>query len=162
MTINSFQGEYRFLSNFWYIAGGVSLDDENNIRLYPTVEHAYQAAKSLDMNDRRAILRIGTPGDAKRYSKTIQLRSDWESLKFSIMLSLLRQKFSYSHLANKLLETGNEELIEGNTWHDNIWGVCMCHNCTMRYGDTAEPGNMLGKLLMQVRDELRHETKSRD
>ena len=46
--------------------------------------------------------------------------------------------------------TGDAELIEGNTWHDNYWGVCSCSKCNGR------GKNRLGKLLMKVREELRH------
>ena len=47
-------------------------------------------------------------------------------------------------LGNKLLETGNQELVEGNTWGDIFWGVC-----------NGKGQNWLGKILMMVRDEIR-------
>lgn len=165
MTINAFQDEYRFLSNFWYVSKPIHLTIENSgmpdDNLYFTTENAYQAAKTLYLEERDAISRM-KPGDAKRYAKNkVVLRSDWEQIKVPLMLDLLRQKFKYPLLRMLLLKTGNQDIIEGNTWHDNIWGVCMCHNCTIRYGDTMEPGNMLGKLLMQVREEIRNEVSTR-
>jgi ribA/ribD-fused uncharacterized protein len=151
MTINAFVDEYRFLSNFWYIPGGIILNDEHSPDIrFPTVEHAYVASKTLNALERYRIAYINKPGEAKRYGRTLPLRKDWDAVKFDIMLDLLRQKFEVPELRKKLCATGNRDLIEGNHWHDNIWGVCMCHNCTLR----MESGNMLGKLLMQVRREI--------
>jgi predicted NAD-dependent protein-ADP-ribosyltransferase YbiA (DUF1768 family) len=65
------------------------------------------------------------------------------------MMRGLRLKFQDPKLRAMLLATGNEELIEGNTWHDNTWGDCSCDACK-----DIEGKNMLGKLLMKVRDEL--------
>ena len=62
----------------------------------------------------------------------------------------LTEKFRIPELREKLLATGNEELVEGNTWHDNIWGNCSCDCCKKIEGQ-----NKLGKLLMQVREEIR-------
>ena len=138
MTIKSFFGEYRFLSNFWPV--DVTFDGE----VYPTVEHAYQAAKTMSKAARRKICLLATPGEAKRYGKKVKLRSDWEDVKIPIMRSLVRQKFSRPDLAQLLLETGDSDIIEGNTWGDTFWGTV--------YGVGM---NHLGKILMQIRDELR-------
>ena len=135
--IDSFQGEYRFLSNFWYVS--VLLDGVD----YRSVEHAYMAAKTLDQSLRNQIRSFDKPGDVKRFCRTIKLRDDWEEVKFSIMLGLVRQKFSKEPLKSKLLEAGDAELIEGNTWGDVYWGVCR-----------GKGQNNLGKILMQVRSEL--------
>ena len=158
MTISSFEGDHRFLSNFWYVS--IIYDGA----VYASVEHAFQAAKSSELADREAIRRIKKPGDAKRYGQTIQLGSNWESLKRGIMLDLLRQKFGinlsqHRYLRSGLLATGNEKLIEGNTWHDNYWGVCYCYACNReRNRETPDLGkNWLGKLLMHVRQEIQLE-----
>lgn len=137
--IESFQGPYRFLSNF-FIAPvefeGIS---------YPSVEHAFQAAKVLDIKGREFIASLATPGAAKRAGKNVVLRKDWEEQKLAIMRTLLRAKFKKgSNLARMLLQTQNAELCEGNSWGDRYWGVC-----------GGEGENHLGKLLMQVRAELR-------
>ena len=140
--ISAFNGVYRFLSNFHY-GGRIMLDGAR----YPTVEHAYQAAKvDPTRQDLRAeIASAVAPGRAKRIGQRVPLRSDWEGIKIGIMLDLLRQKFRPGSLLSKqLLETGDRKLIEGNTWGDTFWGVC--------YG-VGE--NHLGRLLMQVREELR-------
>lgn len=135
--INRFFGEYRFLSNFYHCP--VKLDGI----MYPTVEHAYQAAKCDNIEDRRRILSCITPGEAKLLGKKLVLRHDWDMVKISIMTNLLEQKFGKPLFKEWLLDTGDEELIEGNVWGDIFWGVC-----------NGKGENHLGKLLMQIRTEL--------
>jgi len=135
--VDSFQGEYRWLSNFWPAA--VMLDGMS----FPTVEHAYQAAKCIDPVERRRISELPTPGQAKRAGREIQLGDYWERRKEGVMLDLLRQKFTHKDLREKLLATVLADLIEGNTWGDTYWGVCR-----------GRGENRLGKLLMQVRQEI--------
>ncbi len=108
--IKSFDGEYRFLSNFWPVK--VTL---NGI-VYPTVEHAYQAAKTTDMSQARYIAKVPTPGEAKRYGRYLKLRPNWDSEKLMYMSILLRQKFRDPELQAALLNTGKSRLVEGNTW----------------------------------------------
>ena len=137
--IDSFQGEYRFLSNFYpaqVIFEGIT---------YPTAEHAYQAAKSLDPNDRKEIAAAPSPAEAKRAGRALKLRNDWETAKFDVMERVVRDKFTRNaELRDRLLATGDAELIEGNTWGDRIWGVYQ-----------GEGENHLGRILMNVRGELR-------
>jgi predicted NAD-dependent protein-ADP-ribosyltransferase YbiA (DUF1768 family) len=64
------------------------------------------------------------------------------------MEELVRRKFADPELAEKLLATGDEELVEGNTWNDRFWGVCR-----------GEGRNELGKILMRVRAELRVQSR---
>jgi len=138
MCIDSFSGEFHFLSNFYASAitfAGIT---------YPTVEHAYQAAKSTDNNIRIQIAYAATPGIAKKMGRAIFLRHDWETVKIPVMESLLRAKFQYPFLRKLLLDTGDKKLIEGNYWGDKFWGVC-----------NGAGENNLGKLLMKIRDEAR-------
>lgn len=139
MDITEFRGEDRFLSNFFPCPlrlGG---------RLYPTAEHAFQAAKTLIPEERERVAACRTPGDAKRLGRRLTLRPGWDALRFEVMEALLRQKFRPgSALARRLLATGEAELVEGNSWGDRLWGVC---------GGVGE--NRLGRLLMQIRAELR-------
>lgn len=138
--INEFKGEYRFLSNFY--ACDIELDGV----IYPTVEHAYQAAKTLDPEYRKLFAdRKLAPGGAKRMGKQVPLRPDWDSIKLGIMESLVRQKFD-THLALQLIETGDQQLVESNWWGDTFWGVC-----------EGVGENHLGKILMKVRKELQEE-----
>jgi ribA/ribD-fused uncharacterized protein len=135
--INEFKFEYSFLSNF-YVAI-VNLDGFN----YPSVEHAYQAAKTLDSAERALIAMYRSPATAKQLGRKVKLRQDWEQIKETIMLDLLRQKFTQVDMRQRLLNTGNARLIEGNYWNDIYWGVC-----------NGKGLNRLGVLLMQVRDEI--------
>ena len=135
--INSFRNEHRFLSNFY--PSVVALDGLD----FPTVEHAYQAAKTLDGTKRRQIQQAKSAGDAKRLGRHVNLRSDWEDIKIDVMRQLLRQKFSEPMMLNQLLSTGTHELVEGDWWNDKFWGVC-----------NGVGENHLGKLLMEIRSEF--------
>ena len=112
--------------------------------VYTTSEHAYQAAKTLDDNAKMNISVIGSPGDAKKYGKSVRLRVDWDDVKLEIMTAIVREKFMQNpSLKEKLLATADLELIEGNTWGDTYWGVC---------NDVGE--NHLGIILMELRESL--------
>lgn len=136
--ITEFRGKHRWLSNFAPVR--VRLDGAQ----YPSTEHAYQAAKSLSSEDREAILRCAEPGHAKRFARRFKLREDWDQVKDAIMLDLTRQKYQHSHYRELLLATSDVQIVEGNRWGDNYWGVCR-----------GNGENRLGKIIMQVRDELR-------
>lgn len=138
--IDSFKGEYRFLSNFWECE--IIYEDIS----YPSVEHAYQAAKAVDSQVKKKIATASTPGKAKREGQKAIKVLDWDNKKFSIMKTLVTYKFTtHEDLKQKLLETGEQQLIEGNTWKDVYWGVCD------GIGD-----NNLGKILMEIRDNLKN------
>lgn len=133
-SITAFAGDHRWLSNFWYAR--VTLDGVS----YPTVENAYQAAKTLNLEARHQFERC-TPGDAKRLGKRLVLRADWDRVKLAVMRDLIAQKFARgTRLADQLLTTGTAELVEGNRWGDRYWGVCQ-----------GEGQNHLGRLLMEQR-----------
>lgn len=114
---------------------------------YSTSEHAFQAAKCVNRVDKDKIINAETPTKAKAVGGKVQLRSDWEQVKDSVMEDVLKAKFSDAKLREQLNNTKGSELVEGNWWHDQYWGTCSCE----RHNDT--PGkNMLGILLMKVRD----------
>lgn len=141
--ISEFRGENYFLSNF-YVAPFVY----DRVR-YQTVEAAFQAAKCINPGDRIQFAGL-EPGEAKRLGRKVALRSDWERVKDGIMLELVRAKFSQNpELKIALIATGEEELVEGNNWHDNYWGRCRCPKCC---GRSAR--NQLGKTLMVLRSEF--------
>lgn len=138
--ITSFTGPNRWASNFW----PAEVMYENVT--YPSVEYAYQAAKTLDLKRREVIRLAPTPGIAKRLGRKVKVRKDWERVKVSIMLGLLRQKFAPDTLEYGFLMTSRDaELIEGNHWGDTFWGVC---------NGTGQ--NILGKLLMLIRSGWTH------
>ena len=148
--IDSFAGEYEFLSNFY------PSEIRGRMFVYKTVEHAFQAQKTTVESQKREITLARTPGAAKRLGRQVELRSDWEEIKDAVMLWCLREKFyrdlrevaGNRGLGQLLLETGNEQLIEGNTWGDRYWGA-------EREDGAWQGWNRLGQLLEQVRGELR-------
>ena len=73
----------------------------------------------------------------------MEIRQDWHVIKERLMRDFIRKKFESPFLADRLIKTGDAELIYGNTWNDRFWGVCR---------GTGE--NWLGKILMDVRKEL--------
>lgn len=147
--INRFQGEYRFLSNFW--PAQVNLDGMD----YPTVEHAYQAAKTINLYDRKRIQEAGTPGEAKRIGRSVVLRSGWEFIKVQVMYELIREKFEPLEMRKLLEETGDQMLVEGNDWGDAFWGVAARYTTVAKNRRTVtnHGENWLGRILMNVRKE---------
>lgn len=150
-VINNFKNEYDFLSNF-YIC-----NVEYNGILYNSTEAAFQAQKTLENTERKYIATL-TPSESKkacnRYGLNgfkIKFRSDWEEVKDQVMYEVVKEKFKQNiDLKERLLNTGDAILIEGNRWHDNYWGNCTCDKCKNITGR-----NQLGLTLMKVREELR-------
>lgn len=133
--INEFKGDYRFLSNFW-----VEMDGS-------TAEHRFQALKTLDPDEQVEVLTAPTPGQAKRLGRKVTLRADWEKTKLKTMVMVVTEKFvADPELMQKLLDTGDAELIEGNTWGDTFWGVDL---------ESGQGQNVLGQILMALRAEVR-------
>ena len=138
MIIDSFRGKYFWLSNFFL--SPVELDR----KLYPSVEHAYQAAKTKDKNARKKIQRL-TANASRLYGQTVPLVEKWDHLRIPMMRSLCKQKFiKHKDLQIKLREIGDAELIEGNDYGDSFWGVC---------NNIGE--NHLGKILMDIRNDFK-------
>ena len=150
--INDFSGRYNFLSNFYPVSVYI-LIGKKWVRC-ATVEHAFQASKTLSQHQRRRIVDATSPSMAKHIGRHVIRASYWEDVKTVIMLELLRQKFSRSDLIDRLLRTQDAQLIEGNNWHDNFWGVCACGNGIGSDGQCNGGLNWLGKLLMRVRKDL--------
>lgn len=141
MRIDNFSGSYRFLSNFF--PARVVMEG----REYPSVENAYQAAKCLRLPDRANFVGCSAV-QAKRLGRQVVMRPDWDDARLGVMEHLLAEKFARSSaLAERLLATGEAELVEGNYWHDTFWGVC-----------DGRGQNHLGRLLMERREILRGES----
>lgn len=129
--ISLFRDEYFFLSNFYPVE--IKLDGI----VYPNAESAFQAQKTLDVEERRKFSMLKNPVQAKRLGRKVKLRDDWEEVKLDIMTEVVSQKFlQHPHLIEMLLQTGDEELVEGNKWD-----VCK-----------GKGENHLGKILMKIRD----------
>ena len=152
--IDKFEGRWRFLSNFY------PCKIEHQGIDYPSVEHFYVAMK---VNDEQLINgRYYTPGDfremistiegaglVKKIGQQVKIRRDWETKKLEVMNWGVREKFKNNELKELLLSTEDQELIEGNWWKDTFWGVC-----------NGKGKNHLGKILMDVRNELRGEKRT--
>ena len=141
--IDSFSNQYEFMSNFYnapIIYDGLT---------YRNSEAAFQAQKLANKNEREKYCAY-SPSKAKLEGRNCTLREDWEHIKYQVMYDIVKAKFvQNSNLKKLLLATENEELIEGNWWHDNYWGDCKCDKCISKVGK-----NKLGMILMQVRNEL--------
>ncbi len=134
-----FSGYYGFLSNFRLLQKPLIYEGI----AYPTSEHAFQAAKSLDPKVRKRVAAASSPAEAKRMGRALKKRSDWDQVRVSVMAAILAIKFQDPELRRKLIVTGSAILEEGNTWNDTYWGIC-----------NGVGENMLGKLLMQLRKKL--------
>ena len=142
--IDSFTDEYAFMSNFSY--SPMKFSDIT----VPTAEHAFQMMKTTDPNMREFIAMAPTASQAKSRGRGVKIRGDWEQIKFDVMYRIQLAKYRQNpHLRTALLATGDAELEEGNWWHDNTWGNCKCERCR-----DVEGYNMLGNILMKVRNKL--------
>ncbi|WP_020472787.1 NADAR family protein [Zavarzinella formosa] len=144
-TINfySVSDEYGEFSNF---AGfPIQLDGKR----WPTSEHYFQAKKFEDDAYCEEIRTAKSPMIAARLgrSRKQKLRRDWESVKVEVMRQAVRAKFTqHEELKTLLLATGDAKLVE-HTENDSYWGD----------GGDGSGKNMLGQLLMKLREELRKE-----
>lgn len=140
MKIQTFDGQYRFLSNFFpakFVWRGL---------LWPSSENAYQASKSLNTNDWLTASAM-TAGQSKRFGKTLELRPDWEQIKFAVMVEICKAKFTQNpELLAALRATEFIYLEEGNTWGDRVWGVSP--------PGSGNGSNLLGLALMALRSAL--------
>lgn len=139
--IDQFRGDHFFLSNFYLCP--IKLDGV----MYPSVEHAYQAAKTLDPVFRDMIREAIKPSYAKRIGRSVPLREGWNDIRLDVMRELAWQKFEIPALREALLATGSAELIEGNDWGDTFWGV-----------QRGVGENHLGLILMNIRARVRERT----
>jgi ribA/ribD-fused uncharacterized protein len=136
--IDRFEGEYSYLSNF--SEHTVYMDG----RLWPTAEHAYQAAKTQNKIEKSMIAKQEKSGQAKKMGQKVSLRPGWKDIRIAAMRIIVAEKFlQHPDIAGKLIDTGDAELIEGNWWNDYYWGKC-----------NGKGRNELGKILMSLRTYL--------
>lgn len=149
-TIDQFRGEFSVLSNF-YGASFTMVDPDNPVETLPRAgaEHHFQALKTLDPAERDYVYAQATPGRAKRAGQKVTLRDNWRNcMDLQAMFLVLTAKFAQPSNLEVLRSTDDAVLVEGNWWHDLHWGVCFC----TRHNGAGE--NHLGRLLMQLRDQL--------
>lgn len=135
--INSFKGYYNFLSNMY------ECDIMFCGRKFSCVENFFQAYKCKTIEEFNKFKGINGY-DSKYLGRRVTLREDWNDIRVNVMRKALYLKFNQNEeLRYKLFGTRGYELIEGNNHGDCYWGVCK-----------GVGENMLGKLLMEVRDNL--------
>jgi hypothetical protein len=131
-------GKYNCFSNF----SAYQIEFEGEV--YPTSEHAYQAAKFSDKVVKQQIQQARSAQEAFHLGQQPGRRDDWQDVKVSIMESILRNKLDqHSFIQKKLIATGDRQIIEASPV-DSFWG----------WGPHQDGENMLGKIWMKLRDEL--------
>ncbi|KAL3838545.1 hypothetical protein ACJIZ3_023136 [Penstemon smallii] len=170
-TVSPYEASIIFFYKTWDPYGAFSnfslhpmkMPDENgDYYMWPSVEHYYQAYKFAGIDDPTAkscfedIKNAKSPEEAARLGRRMQrqrpdlVRSDWESMKTSVMYQALKCKFStYPNLTSMLLSTAGSVLVEASP-HDLFWGG----------GRDGEGLNYLGRLLMQLRSELQRDSNA--
>ena len=137
----------KFLSNFY----GAPLLFRG--KWYPDSEHAYQSAKCISKKEAENIRCAASAGICKRLGAECDKIANWDEIKNDIMMEVLCCKFSNPEMAQMLLGTGDDYIVEGNVWHDNHYGLCIkqdCKKCRSTMGM-----NYLGDMHMQLRKALR-------
>lgn len=135
--IDNFTGKNYFLSNF----------SHSKIKMNGLTFNNGEAAFHSHKDPSRVSEFVGlNPSAAKKLGRSVKLREDWEEVKDHIMYQVTVAKFSQNtHLKERLLATGDKDLVEGNNWNDKYWGVC-----------DGEGKNMLGRILVLTRNYLKH------
>lgn len=139
--IRLFNGSYKFLSNF-YDPCSVHYDGLT----YRNSEAAYQAQKCLHGEEKKLFTDLD-PYKAKKYGRKVEIVPDWDEKKAEVMREIIHAKFEqHPELVERLIATGEQELVEGNNWHDNFFGACECPECR-----DLPAENWLGLILMDER-----------
>lgn len=156
--INQFRGENFFLSNMYVVENELLTADEQYV---PTSEHFYMSSRFKTKEDRVAVANVRAEDADKRVfadglaAKTLahelikEGRPHFESSyqRFKIMHAAIFAKFvTNPELARRLVETGEERLVEGNSWGDRFWGVSPVEN--------GKGNNYLGIILMNIREKI--------
>ena len=169
--ITKFTGDWNVLSNFYQHPFQLVGGDTPPTHWWNTAEHAFQAYKATDVFGFTKIRNARTPAEAKRLGRDVECRLDWDQVKRELMLRILLSKFAIPELRQRLINTGTEVLVEGNTWNDVYWGAVPAPlTVSFRRGPGFPEGklpvwrpggyasewlagcNWLGRLLMTVRE----------
>lgn len=147
--IKEFQGQHRWLSNFWPVAimfRGI---------MYPSSENAYQSTKS-DSPEWKSFCSnpLTRPGATKKASRKYTLTSEFHDNKVAVMAEIQGIKFQDPDLRARLLATGDSLILEGNKWGDEFWGV------TWNEDKSCTGKNHLGEIIMRVRKKIQDEERS--
>ncbi len=165
--VEKFQGT--FLSNFYavpVVLGGVTYPSVEHA--YQSAKFSPSVLTSLNQEQKDALAEILkekgyaetitdfsaifqkptiTSGIIKSIANQLRnwgfVRADWDDARVEVMINLLIQKFSLPEFREKLRDTKDLYLIEGNTWEDTLWGVC-----------DGKGKNLLGRALMNLRSKI--------
>ena len=141
MKVEFYEHWYDVLNNF--SARAVEIDG----LVYPTSEHAYQAAKCTNEAGRDEIRHARSPLLAKTLSNekyALEKRKDWEGVKLEVMESILREKMQqHEEVRNALIRSGDQVIAEASP-QDSFWGT----------GMGGDGQNQLGKIWMKLRAEI--------
>jgi ribA/ribD-fused uncharacterized protein len=116
-------------------------------KTWPTSEHYFQARKFPDDNVQQLIRKADSPMAAAQLgrSREYPLRTDWEAVKDEVMREVVRLKVrQHADVRETLLSTGHADIIE-HTVNDSYWAD----------GGDGSGKNMLGKILMEIREAWR-------
>lgn len=140
MVISEFRGEYYFLSNFF----PCTIKMKNGLT-FTNAEAAFQSCKTEDWTVKQKFCGL-TASEAKKLGRKVDLVNGWDEVKDQVMVDVVTEKFIQNlGLAEKLVETKDATLIEGNTWGDQYWGMC-----------DGVGQNKLGYILMHVRAKINY------
>ena len=147
----SLEGQVYFYPPEYYVFDNFSsFQVEYKGKVYPTSEHAYQSSKFIN-TDKELAERIRNAKSAHEALKLAEANSEkmeknWDDIKLGVMKEILHCKVSqHEYVKKKLLQSGNREIVE-DSWRDDYWG----------WGEDRKGKNMLGKLWMEVRSEIRN------
>jgi N-glycosidase YbiA len=147
LTLDTDAQVFFYEQNHYYLSNFSAFQVEYGEHLFDTAEQAYHFQRFRTGTHRYGILFASSAHEAFRYAQDHKAdqRPDWDDVKLGVMRDILRAKVQqHEYVRRKLLETGDRELIE-NSWRDPFWG----------WGPNRDGLNMLGKLWMEVRSELR-------
>lgn len=146
--IQEFKDEYAFLSNMY------DCPVKYKGLVFQNSESAFQSAKYKDKNikcefvgiDGKKAKSLGSPRGSHRLTK--EEAEKWNNKRIKVMKEVVRAKFTQNpELLDLLIQTGNKELIEGRSFRpDTFWGKNL---------KTGKGENNLGKILMEIREELK-------
>ena len=132
---------------FNWFSNMIQCDIEIDGFIYQSSESYFQSQKATNEKDRLYIASLPGP-KSKMKAKTIEIRDDWEEVKLMVMKRILFKKFTQQKWKTLLLKT-TEPIIEWNNWNDKFWGVSIKDN---------NGQNHLGKILMEIREELKYKS----
>jgi len=120
MNYKEYRYQIKYYDNGWvnnWFSNMLLVEIEIDGKIYKSTENYYQSQKLLNMKDRLYIADLD-PHLSKREIRKYTIREDWDVVKIDVMRKALIAKFNKTEWKQKLLDTGNEPIIEWNNWND--------------------------------------------